>query len=114
MRISTKRIENISIRTDFPLISKLFLEMILNLEGDKKEDLQYQKWYTNLYRLKKTDIVRSLNSALFQSITKTFSTSDFECDEDKKLRNELIEYWKIKNAKFAPLVFLGEQDANIQ
>jgi len=111
MKISNQRIENISIRTDFPLISKLFLEMILNLEGDKQDHLNYGKYYTNLYRLNKVDLVRSLNTATFDGINKTISKTDFEFDEDKKLRDELIQYWKIKNAKFSPLLWSGEFDA---
>jgi len=109
MKISNQRIEKISIRTDFPLISKLFLEMILNLEGDKQDHLNYGKYYTNLYRLNKYDLVRSLNSATFDGIHKTISKTDFEFDEDQRLRAELIQYWRVKNAKSMPLVFLGER-----
>jgi len=111
MKISNQRIENISIRTDFPLISKLFLEMILNLEGVKQDNLPYQKWYTNLYRLSKTHLVQPLNMAIFDGINKTISKTDYEFDEDKRLRQELIQYWKIKNAKFTPLLWSGEFDA---
>jgi len=111
IHISNHRIDTISNRCDFPIISKLILETILNLEGEKKECLNYRKFYTNLYRLPKTNLVQSLNSAAFDSITKTLSKSDFEFDEDKRLRKELIQYWKIKNAKFSPLPWSGDNDA---
>jgi len=108
--ISEHRLNSISTRCNHPIIGRLFLETLINLEGKKCEHLNYGKFITNLYRIEKSNIIHSINDATFDSLAKTISQSDFEYEEDEKLKEDLTQYFRIKISKNGPLVFPGDSN----
>ena len=115
--LNNKRIQDLTQRSDYNLLTKFALELILGYENTEPDStkLKFSKAITNLYRTDKGTLTIENNRIVEGALIRTLGGDRFIYPEDRLLHENLLHYFKVKNAKKCPSIGLeigGGEDAN--
>jgi hypothetical protein len=107
--LNRSRISDLVKRSDWSILNKFALEVILQYENKEKSTLPYSKAITSIYRCDRRTLVRGQNQILQDALIRTLAaTDDYTQPEDNLLREHLMQYHAVKTAKKCPMAFLTE------